>query len=105
MKKTLLFAALVSGVAFAGSFGTVTPAMADYCVQSATGCEHANPDALPTGHVAPGCNPGFTGSGHGGFGFQSGQGNNQAGGNQGQLNDNPALCGNPNPNALTRGPN
>jgi hypothetical protein len=46
-----------------------------------------------------------TGAGAGGFGFQTGQGNNQAGGNQGTPNYNPLICGNPNDNALVRGPN
>jgi hypothetical protein len=83
-----------------------TNAGAAYCDQSSNGCEHANPGGATTGgHVAPGCNAPFTGSGAGGFGFQSGQGNNQAGGNKGEPNYNPILCGNPNDNALTRGPN
>lgn len=46
-----------------------------------------------------------TGAGAGGFGYQQGQGNNQAGGRQGDPNYNPLICGNPNDNALTRGPN
>ena len=46
-----------------------------------------------------------TGAGAGGFGFQTGQGYNQKGGNQGEANYNPLICGNPNDNALTRGPN
>jgi hypothetical protein len=46
-----------------------------------------------------------TGAGAGGFGFQTGQGLNQAGGNQGEPNYNPLICGNPNDNALVRGPN
>jgi hypothetical protein len=54
-------------------------------------------------HTAPGCNPGFTGAGAGGFGFLSGQGNNHQGGRQGEANDNPVLCGNANENAFTRG--
>jgi hypothetical protein len=46
-----------------------------------------------------------TGAGAGGFGFQSGQGLNQKGGNKGEPNYNPMICGNPNENALVRGPN
>jgi len=46
-----------------------------------------------------------TGAGAGGFGFQTGQGLNQAGGRQGDGNFNPMICGNPNDNALVRGPN
>ena len=39
------------------------------------------------------------------FGFQTGQGLNQAGGNADTPNYNPMICGNPNDNALVRGPN
>jgi len=46
-----------------------------------------------------------TGAGAGGFGFQTGQGLNQAGGNAGTPNYNPLICGNPNDSALVRGPN
>src|SRR6476646_4648647 len=101
MQKTFAFAALAGACMVASSFGTSTPVKAAYCDQSSNGCEQAltkvgkcdGYDGTAT----------TTGSGAGGFGFQSGQGNNQKGGNKGQPNYNPMICGNPNDNALVRG--
>ena len=92
MRKTIGFAALVGALTFSGA---AFADLADYV--NNPGRQQAQ------SHTAPGCNPGFRGAGAGGFGFLSGQGNNHAGGRQGDANDNPILCGNPNPNALTRG--
>jgi hypothetical protein len=94
MKKTIAFAALVGALTFSGAaFADLT----DYI--NNPGRQQAQ------SHQAPGCNAPFTGAGAGGFGILAGQGNNHAGGRQGEENDNPILCGNPNSNALTRGPN
>lgn len=94
MKKTIAFAALAGALTFSGA---AFADLADY---------YANPGRQQAqSHQAPGCNAPFTGAGAGGFGFQSGQGLNQKGGNQGEPNYNPILCGNPNENALVRGPN
>lgn len=103
MKKTIMFTAVAGAFVIAGLLGTPTTAKAEYCDQSSNGCAHAltkvgkcdGYDGTAT----------TTGSGAGGFGYQSGQGNNQAGGKQGQPNYNPLICGNPNDNALVRGPN
>jgi hypothetical protein len=99
MKKTIqcaaLFGALViSGTAFAQNFDAYTNNPGRQQAQSHTGkCDGYDGTATTTG------------AGAGGFGFQTGPGYNQKGGNQGQPNYNPLICGNPNDNALTRGPN
>jgi hypothetical protein len=96
MTKTIAFAALAgaltfSGAAFADPY-TDNPGRQE--AQSHVGkCDSYD----GTGTV--------TGAGAGGFGFQTGPGLNQKGGNQGQPNYNPLICGNPNDNALVRGPN
>lgn len=103
MKKTISFAALVAGFALVGTFGTVQSTKAAYCDKSSNGCEQAlSKVGKCDGYDGTATT---TGSGAGGFGFQSGQGNNQKGGNKDTPNYNPMICGNPNDNALVRGPN
>ena len=98
MKKAILFAAYAGTLMLSGAAVAVPPGYDN------------NPGRLEAQSHVGKCD-GFqgdatvTGAGAGGFGFQTGQGNNQAGGNQGQPNYNPLICGNPNDNALTRGPN
>jgi hypothetical protein len=103
MKKIIHFAALacaltISGAAFAAQPATTPPGYDNnpgrQQAQSHIGkCDGYDGTATTTG------------AGAGGFGFQTGPGNNQAGGNQGTPNYNPLICGNPNDNALVRGPN
>ena len=95
MKKTIQFAALlgaltVSGAAFA-QYATMPGA--DVALSHSGKCDGYDGQATTTG------------AGAGGFGFQTGQGLNQAGGNADTPNYNPMICGNPNDNALVRGPN
>jgi hypothetical protein len=98
VKKTIAFAALAGALMFSGA---ALADLQDYLdnsgrqqAQSHTGkCDGYDGTATTTG------------AGAGGFGFQSGQGLNQKGGNKGQPNYNPMICGNPNDNALVRGPN
>jgi len=93
MKRTIYLATFVGALTFSGA---AFADLQDYLDNP--GRQQAQ------SHQAPGCNAPFTGAGAGGFGFLAGQGNNHAGGRQGDANDNPILCGNPNDHALTRGP-
>jgi hypothetical protein len=97
VKKTIQFAALVGALTICGA------AFAQQTYETNPGRPIAQSQTGPCGGYDGTATT--TGAGAGGFGFQVGQGENQAGGNAGTANYNPMICGNPNDNALVRGPN